>query len=59
MENDFDIMDEMMIMAMLNDYLAQCIQEQIYPQPVINEMVKTKEKLSNLFAEVVKIGVDK
>lgn len=58
MKIDFDIMDEMMIIAMLNDYLAQCIQEQNYPQPVINEMVKTKEKLSNLFAEVVKIGVD-
>lgn len=58
MKNDFDIIDEMMIMAMLNDYLAQCIQEQIYPQPVINEMVKTKEKLSNLFAEVIKMGVD-
>ena len=53
MKDNFNIMDEMMIMAMLNDYLAQCIKEQTYPQPVINEMIETKEKLSNLFAEVV------
>lgn len=59
MKNNFDIMDEMMIMGMLNDYLAECIQEQIFPQSVINEMIKSKEKLSNLFAEVVIIGVDK
>lgn len=56
MKNDFDIMDEMMIMSMLNDYLAQCIREQTYPQSVINEMVKTKEKLSNLLEEVIKNG---
>lgn len=59
MKDNFDIMDEMMIMGMLNDYLAQCIREQTYPQPIINEMVEVKEKLSNLFAEVIKMGVDK
>ena len=46
MKNDFNITDEIMIITMLNDYIAQCIQEQA-PQCVIDEMVKSTEKLIN------------
>ena len=53
MENDFNIIDKLLIIGMLNDYLVQCIQEQTYPQCVIDEMVKAKEKLCNLFAKIV------
>ena len=57
MKSDFDIIDEIMVIGMLNNYIAECIQEQM-PQYVIDEMVKSKEKLSILLEEVVKIGVD-
>ena len=56
MKHDFDIIDKLMIFAMLNNYIAECIQEQV-PQCVIDEMVKSKEKLNNLLEEVVKPGV--
>jgi hypothetical protein len=46
MEDDFNTIDELIIITMLNDYIAQCIQEQT-PQCIINEMVKSKEKLMN------------
>ena len=58
MKSDFDIIDEIMIIGMLNNYIVKCIQEQIYPKDVIDEMVKSKEKLSNLLKETIKIGVD-
>lgn len=57
MKNDFDLLDEMMIMQMLHNYITQCIQEQTYSQEVINEMVKSKAKLSNLLKEVVEPGL--
>lgn len=57
MKSDFDIIDEIMVIGMLNNYIAECIQEQM-PQYVIDEMVKSKEKLSNLLKEIVKIGID-
>lgn len=58
MKNDFDIIDEIMIIGMLNNYIAECVQEQVFPKDVIDEMVKSKEKLKNFLEENVKIGVD-
>lgn len=58
MKNNFDVIDEILVIGMLNDYIALRIQEQIVPQDVIDEMVKTKEKLKNFLEENVKIGVD-
>ena len=51
MKDKFDITDRLMIFAMLNGYIAECIQEQA-PQCVIDEMVKSKEKLTNLLDSV-------
>lgn len=51
MKDKFDITDRLMIFAMLNGYIAECIQEQV-PQCVIDEMVKSKEKLTNLLDSI-------
>lgn len=50
MEDNFNTIDELTIIIMLNDYIAQCIREQV-PQCVINEMVKSKEKLIKFIHE--------
>lgn len=50
MEDDFNTIDKIMIITMLNDYIVQCIQDET-PQCIIDEMVKAKEKLINFISK--------
>lgn len=52
MKNDFNILDKITIFTMLNDYIAQCMDEEV-SQDIINEMIEAKEKLDNLLEEIV------